>query len=311
MSATRFQHTLSRPCQVTGRGYWSSQPITLTFFPAPAGSGIQFVRTDLPDNPRVEAIADNRIDMALRTRLANGSAVVDMIEHVMSALYGLKIDNVEVHCTSCEMPGLDGSSHAYTLALEAAGRTVQTAHRPTYTIAQPLRVGSDSQWVMAFPDPAHSGLSIEYQLDYGPDSSIGRGSFACPVNESTFVHELAQARTFLTLAEAQHLQSKGIAQHVTSRDLLVFGDQGPIDNQLRFLDECPRHKALDLLGDLALVGFDLVGRVVAHRSGHQLNGRLASALREEFFKAAHGTMHNPGLHSQDLHSQPEDKRRIA
>ena len=280
MRATRFQHTLSRPCQVTGRGYWSSQPITLTFFPADANTGVQFVRTDLPDDPRVEAVADHRVDMSLRTRLAKGSAVVDMVEHVLAALYGMKIDNVEIHCTSCEMPGLDGSSHAYTLALEAAGRTIQSEHRLTHRITEPLRVGNENQWVAAYPVPADSGLTIEYQLDYGAESSIGRGTFATPVSEYTFLNDLAEARTFVTIAEAQHLQSKGLAQHVTPRDLLVFADSGPVDNTLRFSDECPRHKALDLLGDLALAGFDLVGRIVAHRSGHQLNGRLAGALRE-------------------------------
>lgn len=287
MRATRFQHTLSRPCQVTGRGYWSSQPITLTFFPAEANTGIQFVRTDLPDCPRVEAVADYRVDMSLRTRLAHGSAVVDMVEHVLAALYGMKIDNVEIHCTSCEMPGLDGSSHAYALALEAAGRTIQTEHRLTHHITEPMIVGNETQWVKAFPASPDSGLSIEYQLDYGPGSSIGKGTFATPVSEFTFVNELAEARTFVTLAEAEQLQSKGLAQHVTTRDLLVFAEDGPIDNTLRFADECPRHKALDLLGDLALAGFDLVGRIVAHRSGHQLNGRLAQALRTAVMNDSH------------------------
>lgn len=280
MRATRFQHTLSRPCQISGRGYWSSQPITLTFFPAEADTGIQFVRTDLPDCPRVEAVADFRIDMPLRTRLAKGSAVVDMVEHVLAALYGMKIDNVEVHCTSCEMPGLDGSSHGYALALESAGRTIQCLPRRTHRISEPMRIGSDSYWVMACPATEESGLSIEYQLDYGPANAIGKGTYATSISEFTFVNELAQARTFVTMSEAQQLQSKGLAQHVTPRDLLVFGASGPIDNTLRFVDECPRHKALDLLGDLALTGFDLVGRIIAHRSGHQLNGRLAMALRE-------------------------------
>lgn len=280
MRATRFQHTLCRPCQVTGRGYWSSQPITLTFFPAETNSGIQFVRTDLPDHPRVEAIADFRVDMPLRTRLAKGPAVVDMVEHVLAALYGMRIDNVEIHCTSCEMPGLDGSSHGYTLALETAGRTIQSQPRMTHRITEPIRIGNDAYWVMACPVADEDGLEIEYQLDYGPGNTIGRGTFATRISEFTVVNELAKARTFVTLAEAQQLQSKGLAQHVTPRDLLVFGSSGPIDNSLRFVDECPRHKALDLLGDLALTGFDLVGRIVAHRSGHQLNGRLAMALRE-------------------------------
>ncbi len=238
MRAFRFQQTLSRTCQVTGRGYWSSQPITVTFVPAPAGTGVQFVRTDLPGQPRVQAVADHRVDMSLRTRLVNGSAMVDMVEHVLAALYGLKIDNVEVHCSHAEMPGLDGSSHAYVLALESAGRTQQRTERPTHVISQPIRVGDDNQWVVAYPAPPSHGLTIEYQLDYGPTSSIASCAYSCPVNEFTFINELAEARTFLTKAEAEHLQSKGVAQHVTTRDLLVFGDNGPIDNQLRYPDEC-------------------------------------------------------------------------
>ncbi len=289
MRAFRFQQTLSRTCQVTGRGYWSSQPITVTFVPAPAGTGVQFVRTDLPGQPRVQAVADHRVDMSLRTRLVNGSAMVDMVEHVLAALYGLKIDNVEVHCSHAEMPGLDGSSHAYVLALESAGRTQQRTERPTHVISQPIRVGDDNQWVVAYPAPPSHGLTIEYQLDYGPTSSIASCAYSCPVNEFTFINELAEARTFLTKAEAEHLQSKGVAQHVTTRDLLVFGDNGPIDNQLRYPDECARHKALDLLGDLALSGIDLVGRIVAHRSGHQLNGLLARQLRQSHLTSTQAT----------------------
>lgn len=301
MRAFRFQQTLSRPCQVTGRGYWSSQPITVSFLPAPASTGVQFVRTDLPDQPRVQAIADHRIDMQLRTRLANGPAMVDMIEHVMAALYALRIDNVEVHCNGCEMPGLDGSSHAFVLALESAGRTIQKTERATHVISQPMRVGNESQWVVAYPAPPSHGLTIEYQLDYGPGSSIGTSSFSTPVNEFTFSRELAEARTFVTQAEAEQLQSKGLGTHVTTRDLLVFGEQGPIDNTLRFPDECARHKALDLLGDLALTGIDIVGRIVAHRSGHQLNGQLASQLRQAY----HSGTQQKSFKSSDI------KRRIA
>lgn len=301
MRAFRFQQTLSRPCQVTGRGYWSSQPITVTFLPAPANSGVQFVRTDLPDQPRVCAVADHRVDMQLRTRLAQGPAMVDMIEHIMAALFALKIDNVEVQCNGCEMPGLDGSSHAFTLALESAGRTTQRVERATHVISQPMRVGNDSQWVVAYPAPPSQGLSIEYQLDYGPDSSIGSCTFATPVNEFTFSKDLAEARTFVTQAEAEQLQSKGLGAHVTTRDLLVFGEHGPIDNSLRYPDECARHKALDLLGDLALAGVDIVGRIVAHRSGHQLNGQLASQLRQAYLSGAR----------QQSFMSTDIKRRIA
>ncbi len=147
--------------------------------PAPVNSGVQFVRTDLPDQPRVHAIADHRVDMSLRTRLVDGAAMVDMVEHVLAALYALKIDNVEVHCNQAEMPGLDGSSHGYVLALESAGRTQQKTERATHVISATDASGDDSQWVVAYPAPPSHGLTIEYQLDYGPASSIAACSYTC------------------------------------------------------------------------------------------------------------------------------------
>lgn len=284
MRAGRFQHTIAHPCHVSGRGYWSGQPITLTFLPAPAETGIRFVRTDLPNRPSIQAVADHRIDMQLRTRLANGPAEVDMVEHVMAALFGLKIDNVEIHCTQAEMPGLDGSSLAFALALDEAGRAPLRSRRAVWSVPHSIQLGDDKQWIRIEPTDTET-LEIEYRLDYGPHSPIGTATYATKINEDAFYHRLAPARTFITHREAEQLQERGLAQHVTTRDLLVFGDDGPIDNTLRFQDECARHKALDLLGDLALTGIDLVGKVVAYRSGHQLNGRLAARLRQEFLLA--------------------------
>lgn len=281
MRTGRFQNTIAHPCHVSGRGYWSGKPITLTFLPAPAETGVRFVRTDLPDRPSVEATADHRIDMQLRTRLAKGPAVVDMVEHVLAALYGMRIDNVEVHCTGCEMPGLDGSSLAYALALDEAGRAPLRSRRSTLRINTRIRIGEGAQWITVEPTDSDS-LELEYRLDYGPSNPIGVATYATQVSEDAFFHGLAPARTFISLKEAEQLQQRGLAKHVTTRDLLVFDVDGPIDNALRFNDECARHKVLDLLGDLALTGIDLVGKVVAYRSGHQMNGRLAEQLRSEF-----------------------------
>lgn len=278
MRAVRYQQTIGRPCQVSGRGYWSGQPVTLTFVPAAPNTGIQFIRTDLLGRPSIPALVDHRVDMPLRTRLTKGSAVVDMVEHVLAALYGMKIDNVEVHCSSCEMPGLDGSSLAYALALESAGRSLQAAAKKSQKVNEVIRFSNDQQWIMALPADDER-LSIEYRLDYGKQCAIGQSTYATQLCESRFREELAAARTFITLREAQQLQAQGLARHVTTRDLLVFDESGPIDNELRFSNECARHKALDLLGDLALAGVDLVGRIIAYRSGHQLNGNLAQALR--------------------------------
>ncbi len=286
MRAARMQTTLAAPCSVSGRGYWSGGANTLTFRPAPADSGIVFVRTDLPSQPRVQASARHRVSMPLRTRLCDGAAEVDMVEHVLAALYGLQLDNVEVHCTAAEMPGLDGSSHAYALALEQAGRVSLSSPRQQLRIETPLQVGDTQQCVRIEPTEAESGFEVEYHLDYGEHSPIRSATYHTRLDQHTFAQEMAPARTFVTRGEADAMQARGLGKHVTERDLLVFDQHGPIQNQLRFDDECARHKALDLIGDLALAGVDLVGRCVARRSGHQLNGQMAEQLQDLCDRAA-------------------------
>ncbi len=284
--ATRNQTTLTGPCSVSGRGYWTGEPNTLSFLPAPVGSGIRFVRTDLFGAPSVPALAEFRASLPLRTQLHNGPCQVAMVEHVMAALYGMCIDNVDIHCTAREMPGLDGSCHDYVLALDSVGTTKLRARRPRLRITEAIRIGTAEQWILAEP-VEHSSLEIEYRLDYGPQSSIGRSTYRVMLTEDAFYHELAPARTFISRADALALQAQGLGQHVSERDLLVFDDYGPANNQLRFVDECARHKALDLIGDLALTGIDLVGRITACRSGHQLNGQMAEHLRNLFTARQH------------------------
>lgn len=300
MRLNRAQTTLAAPCTVSGRGYWTGAPNAVTFCPAPAGTGICFVRTDLDGHPMVAATAENRSSMPLRTRLFRGRAEVDMVEHVMAALYGLQIDNVFVQCTSAEMPAMDGSSFAFALALRQAGVLRLPTPRQTLVIDQEIRVGDDRQWIIARPHPqatstcvgtahtkatpastshAAARLVLEYQLDYGPDSPIGRATCRMQLEPQAFLENLAAARTFISVETARQLQSRGLARHVTEQDLLVFDELGPVNNKLRYADECGRHKLLDLVGDLALAGVDLVGEVLACRSGHQLNGQLAEKLR--------------------------------
>lgn len=278
MRAARMQTTLAGPCSVSGRGYWSGESNTLTFLPAPANFGVQFVRCDLPGQPRIRAVAENRISMPLRTRLSQNGVEVDMVEHVLATLYGLRLDNVEVRCTASEMPGMDGSSLAFALALRQAGEKRLDVPQKQIIVTSDIRVGSNEAFVHASPT-RFGGFELEYQLDYGPHSPIGQAVFRAQLNPSDFVSQIAPARTFVTQAEASALQQQGLGTHVTTRDLLVFGEHGPLQNQLRFNDECARHKALDLIGDLALAGADLVGRFVAKRSGHQLNGQMADQLR--------------------------------
>ncbi len=284
MPAERLQTTIAAPCSVTGRGYWTGQANTLTFLPAPADSGINFLRTDLEGHPSVPAVAEKRCGMQLRTRLVQGRAEVDMVEHVMAALSGLQIDNCRIHCTAAEMPAMDGSSLAFALALQSVGNITLTSPRTTLWIDRSLRVGDDQQWIIAQPHTDPSGTraqtcQLEYHLNFGPDSPIHQSHCRIDLSPCSFVDTLAAARTFIDVATARMLQSKGMATHVTEQDLLVFDEHGPVNNRLRYPDECARHKLLDLVGDLALSGVDLVGRIVAHRSGHLLNGQMAEALR--------------------------------
>lgn len=277
MRPSRFQHTIRHTCHVSGRGYWTGCPVSLVFQPADPDTGIVFRRVDLPQQPLIHAVAANREDTSLRTRLRENECVVDMVEHVMAALYGLQIDNCLIDVNSSEMPGMDGSAMAFANAIHQAGTEVQPAHRMMRVIDRPVRIGDNQQWVMAMPS-AYPSLSLEYRLDYGPKSPIGTATVATELDPESFRNNFAPARTFILQSEAEQLQAKGMARHVTYRDLLVFGDEGPIDNSLRFPDECARHKLLDLIGDLALCGYDVGGRVIACRSGHILNGKLAESI---------------------------------
>lgn len=277
ISTLRKQQTLQRPAQIGGFGYWSGRDVSVEFRPAPPHTGIVFVRTDLSRPVRIAARMENRIETPRRTTLASEGATVEMVEHILAALAGMRIDNCEVHVDRPEMPGCDGSSLPFVEVLNRAGIVAQNALRTRLVITETTRVGDEEAWVEARPQSADR-LAIQYRLDYGPASPIGRQTIELEVLPDSFLKKLAPARTFILKSEADWLRSRGLGARVTCRDLLVIDESGPVDNPLRFEDECVRHKALDLVGDLALAGCDLAGSVIAHRSGHRLNAELVRVL---------------------------------
>jgi UDP-3-O-acyl N-acetylglucosamine deacetylase len=254
--------------------------VRVEFRPAEANSGIVFVRTDLPQPTRVPANIKHRVETPRRTTLRANGAAVEMVEHILAALAGLQIDNCEIWVNAPEMPGCDGSALPFVEALDTAEPVFQPAPRSQLRVRDTTRLGSDDCWIEAQPSTA-PGLSLKFRIDYGRDTAIGRQTFSLDVTPQTFRRELAPARTFMLKDEADWLQSQGLGTRATSRDLLVFDNNGPIDNELRFRDECVRHKALDLLGDFALAGCDMNGQFVAHRSGHRLNAEMVRALLSE------------------------------
>jgi UDP-3-O-acyl-N-acetylglucosamine deacetylase len=209
---------------------------------------------------------------------------VELIEHVMAALAGLRIDNCLVEINAPEPPGLDGSCLAFAEALLNAGIVEQSVPRQTLIVQTEIAVrsGTGGDEIIACPSSsaASGNLTIGYQLDYGKDSFIPSQGYAVELTPETFLREVAFARTFILESEVSYLQSQGYGLRTTARDLLIFGPQGVIDNRLRTDDECARHKVLDCIGDLALIGCDVVGDVRAVRSGHRLNAELVRHLKQ-------------------------------
>jgi UDP-3-O-[3-hydroxymyristoyl] N-acetylglucosamine deacetylase len=279
-TALRNQRTLAGPCTLAGFGYWSSRDVRIELRPAPPRSGITFVRQDLSPPRRIAADVGRRIEVPRRTTLVADGAQVEMVEHVLAALYGLAVDNCEVWVDGSELPGLDGSCEPLVEAIVAAGIVQQPAARRRLIVTDVTRVGDDDAWVEARPTRSQ-GLTVKYRLDYGSNSPIARQTIELKISPSVFRSELAPARTFILAEEAEWLRQRGLGSRVTNQDLLVFGPDGPIDNPLRMEDECVRHKALDLVGDLALAGCELVGHFIAYRSGHRLNAELVKALLHE------------------------------
>jgi len=274
---TRNQRTIARPASVDGFGYWLGKDVHVEFRPAEPNTGIVFVRADLPGKPRIPARIEHWAPCPRRTTLELGGARVEMIEHLMAALAGLEIDNCEIWVDAAEMPGCDGSSLPFVEALQQAGIVQQPHEKRRLVVRHIVRLGGEDCWLEA--RPSNSGQTLlSYRLDYGEAGPIGRQARTVALTPERFATELAPCRTFMLEQEAQWLLAQGYGHRASYRDLLVFDHSGPIDNQLRFPDECVRHKLLDMVGDLALAGCQLVGHFIAYRSGHRLNAEMVRTL---------------------------------
>ena len=273
----RPQQTLQRQVVIRGRGYWSGQENRVELRPAGANAGIVFVRNDL-GGLRVPATLGYRVEASSRTNLQAGAATVEMVEHLLSSLAGLGIDCCEVGLTAGELPGLDGSAAAYVEAIDRAGIASLEEPISPLVVTSPIRISDPGSpaWIEAMP-PTLPGLSVSYDLEY-PGQPIPPQQFGTTITPQQYRDELAAARTFLPEEDARRLQASGRGLTVSTADLLVFGPAGPIGNTLHWPDECARHKALDVVGDLALAGRPIWADVRASRSGHRLNAALAAAV---------------------------------
>lgn len=267
------QTTLAQAVHYTDIGLHSGQPVALALKPAPANSGIVFCRTDLPGNPRVQAVANQVTSTMRATTLESGPAKVFTVEHLMAALYVLGVDNCVVEMSSAEAPVGDGSALPFVGLIEQAGIAVLDTPRNIVRIDQSVQVVDQDRSIQIIP---YDGMKISFTSS-NPHPALGRQFAEFEITPEIFVREIAPARTIGFMHEVEALKAKGLALGGSLENTLVY-DATTHLNPLRFPDELVRHKILDVLGDLALLGQPLRGHIIAVQSGHSLNTALAEKL---------------------------------
>ncbi len=275
----KLQKTIKSEVRISGKGMFGGEEAKVVFRPCPANAGVVFVRTDTQEPVRIGAVASNLAERSRRTTIKKGSVSIETIEHCLAAISALEIDNLVVEVAGPEMPAADCSSAEYFKVLKRPGLVEQQSKCREFVITEPVSISAGDASIYALPY-AGDGLIVTYDLDYGGHTGIKRQIFSCRVTPESFEKNLAPARTFLLEAEAKQFQARGLGRHLGPRDILVINSDGPIKNSFRFDDECARHKIVDLIGDLALVGRAVSGRVVAYKSGHALNQQLVRRLYE-------------------------------
>ncbi len=269
------QTTLARPVTSRGIGVHSGQPVRLTVRPAEAGTGVVFVRADLDDRPSLPARAAFVVDTRLATTLGSGPARISTVEHLLAALSGVGIDNAVVEVDAPEVPIMDGSAALWVTLLAAAGRTELDAARPTLVVDRRLTLRDGAREITV--EPADR-LEVHYEISF-EHAAIPAQSLALAIDPRSFAEQLAPARTFGFLREVEALKARGLARGGSLENAVVIGPDRILNPEgLRFPDEFVRHKALDLVGDLALLGLPLRGRVAVARGGHALHTQLVAAL---------------------------------
>lgn len=273
----RNQRTLQKAVEISGIGLHSGKRVELKIHPARANEGIVFVRKDLPGAPRIAAHVENVTSTTLATTIGEGEVQVSTVEHLMSAFYGMGVDNAICEVSADEVPILDGSSLPFVKAIKEVGTRKQRSLRRYIVATREISIEDGDKKATLRPA---SELSIEYSIDFS-HPLIGKQEF-CFSSESSFSKELAPCRTFGFLHDVERLQAMGLALG-GSLDNAVVLDKSVVLNPdgLRFKNEFVRHKVLDAIGDLALVGHRLLGAVTLHKAGHELQTSLIKQLLQD------------------------------
>lgn len=275
MAVMYNQRTLAQPVSCQGVGVHSGAMVRLTLRPAPAEHGIVFVRTDVERPVAIAAVAENVVDTAMATTLGREGQRVGTVEHLLAALVALGVDNVRVEVGGPEVPVMDGSSAPFAALIASAGLREQEAVRQVLVIRKPVTVGEGDKYATLAPAPR---LRISCAIEFR-HPAIGSQALEVELNERTFERELAPARTFGFLRDVERLQALGLARGGSLHNAIVLDDTSILNPEgLRFADEFVRHKILDALGDVSLLGRPVAGHLQAMKTGHALNHKLVQKV---------------------------------
>ncbi len=276
------QKTIREAVSYTGTALHSGEETTVVFKPGPPDSGVRFVRVDLPDRPAIKVCPENaRYDPSAsrRTILSNGSAEIHTVEHLLACVIGLGIDNIEIEVNGQEAGVLfDGSALHFVKLLESAGMVEQDAPKRYFKVTRSLSYRRDHVELHAVPN---DGLRVSFTIQYD-NPNVGTQYASFDLNPEVFVRDVAPARTFVLFKDVEALRSKGMIRGGSIENAVVVREDGIMNKEpLRFTDEFVRHKILDLIGDLGLLGRPVRGHIIAVRSGHEANVAFIRMLHEE------------------------------
>lgn len=267
------EQTIRAPATCTGVGLHSGAPVTLRILPAPAGTGIVFRRTDL-DGFAIEASGRNVARVSYATSLMKKGVLISTTEHLLSAFIGAGIDNAVVELDNLELPILDGSARPFVEMIQKAGIRRQRKIRTYLRIAREIELREGDKFIAVYPANTYS---VSYAINF-PHPQIGRQTFCVQLTNGSYLREIAPARTFGFMHEAEAMREQGLIRGASTENAIVLTRHEVLNPPLRFADEFVRHKVLDLIGDLALIGKQILGSVVADRAGHAMHTALVSRI---------------------------------
>jgi UDP-3-O-[3-hydroxymyristoyl] N-acetylglucosamine deacetylase len=271
----RFQRTIRKSVTCSGVGIHSGCHVSLTLKPAPPDTGIVFIRKDINGNPEIPVSIEHIRPALLSTTIGIDGVQIQTIEHLLAAAAGLEIDNLFVEADAPETPALDGSAKPFVSLIQEAGIVSQDRRQTYLKIVRPIEVTDGDKRIAIRPAPTSR---ITYTIEYG-HPLIGRQVYDYDWSQDAFVKDIAPARTFGFLREVETLWEAGLGLGGSLQNTLILSDEGLLnDGGLRFVDEFVRHKVLDLIGDMTLLGIPVIGEIEAVRSGHALHARLASRI---------------------------------